>query len=72
MPWVYAPPMCHKGKIFVLSETGDTYVIWAGPEFEILGKNSLEEMTLASPAIVARSLILRTASSLCRIAKTAP
>ena len=54
----------------MLSEDGDTYVIKAGPEFEILGKNSLDEMTLASPAIVDGSLILRTASSLYRIART--
>ena len=37
-----------------MSEDGDTYVIQAGPEFKVLGKNSLGEMTLATPAIVAR------------------
>ena len=44
-PWVY------NGKIFVLSEDGDTFVIQAGPEFKVLGKNSLDEMALATPAI---------------------
>ena len=39
--------------IFAMSEDGDTYVIKAGPEFKVVGKNSLNEMTLATPAVVA-------------------
>jgi outer membrane protein assembly factor BamB len=62
-PWAY------NGKIFALSEDGDTYVIQAGPEFKVLGKNSLNEMTLATPAVVRGSLIIRTQSKLYRIAK---
>jgi hypothetical protein len=64
-PWAY------NGKIFALSEDGDTYVIQAGPEFKVLGKNSLDEMTLATPAVAHGSLIIRTASKLYRIARTA-
>jgi outer membrane protein assembly factor BamB len=56
-------------KIFVMSEDGDTYVIQAGPEFKVLGKNSLGEMTLATPAVSRGSLIIRTASKLYRVAK---
>ena len=41
----------------------------AGPEFKVLRKNSLGEMALATPAVVAKSLILRTVSHLYRIAK---
>ena len=37
-----------------MSEDGDTYVIQAGPEFKVLGKNSLDEMTLATPAVAQR------------------
>ena len=33
-----------------LSEDGDTFVMQAGPEFKVLGKNTLDEMTLATPA----------------------
>ena len=64
-PWAY------NGKIFLLSEDGDTYVLKAGAEFEILGVNSLDEMVLATPAVVRGSLILRTASALYRIGKGA-
>src|SRR5882672_7719505 len=49
---------------------GDTYVIQAGPEFKVLGKNSLDEMTLATPAVARGSLIIRTASKLYRITRS--
>jgi len=62
-PWAY------NGRIFVMSEDGDTYVIQAGPEFKVLGKNSLGEMTLATPAVSRGSLIIRTASKLYRVGK---
>jgi len=62
-PWAY------NGKLFVMSEDGDTYVLQAGPEFKVLGKNSIGEMTLATPAVTGDSLIVRTASKLYRIAE---
>ncbi len=64
-----ASPWAYNGKIFAMSEDGDTYVIQAGPEFKVLGKNSLNEMTLATPAVSRGSLIIRTASKLYRITK---
>lgn len=64
-PWAY------NGKLFALNEDGDTYVIQAGPEYKLLGRNSLGEMCMATPAIARGSLIIRTASKLYRIAKTA-
>ncbi len=66
-----ASPWGYNGKVFLLSEAGDTYVIKAGPEFELLGTNPLNEMTLATPAVVRSSLLIRTQSSLYRIARTA-
>jgi outer membrane protein assembly factor BamB len=64
-----ASPWAYNGKIFLLSEDGDTFVVQAGPQFKILGKNSLGEMPLATPAVVRGSVILRTQSKLYRIAK---
>jgi hypothetical protein len=66
-----ASPWAYNNKIFVLSEDGDTFVLQPGPEFKVLAKNSLDEMTLATPAVVRQSLILRTVSSLYRIGKPA-
>ena len=63
-PWAY------NGKVFAMSEEGDTYVVQAGPEFKMLGKNSLNEMTLATPAVARGSLFVRTASKLYRITKS--
>lgn len=62
-PWAY------NGKIFALSEEGDTFVIQAGPEFKLLGKNSIGDMAMATPAALRGSLVLRTRSALYRIAK---
>ena len=45
-----ASPWAYNGKVFVLSEDGDTFVVQAGPGFKLLGKNTLNEMALASPA----------------------
>jgi outer membrane protein assembly factor BamB len=64
-----ASPWAYNGRIFVLSEDGDTFVIQAGPEFKVLGKNSLDEMVLATPAVARGSVIIRTQSKLYRIAK---
>jgi len=65
-----ASPWAYNGKLFALSEDGDTYVISAGPEFKVIGKNSLNEMSMATPAFYRGSLIIRTASHLYRIEKT--
>lgn len=62
-PWAY------NGKVFCLSEDGDTFVIKAGREYQLLGKNSLDEMCMATPAISRGSLFIRTASQLYRITK---
>ena len=59
-----ASPWAYNGKVFVLSEDGDAYVVRAGPEFEILGTNALDEMTLATPAVAGGNLIVRTQSKL--------
>jgi outer membrane protein assembly factor BamB len=59
----------YNGKVFAMSEDGDTYVIQAGPTFKVLGKNSLNEMTLATPAVAHGSIIVRTASKLYRIGR---
>jgi GTP cyclohydrolase II len=63
-PWAY------NGKIFALSEDGDTFVIQAGSDYRLIGKNSLGEMCMATPAIARDSLIIRTASRLYRIRNT--
>ena len=65
-----ASPWAYNGKVFALSEDGDTFVFQSGPEFKVLGKNSFNEMALATPAVAGGSLIIRTASKLYRISKS--
>ncbi len=65
-----ASPWAYDGKIFVLNEEGDTFVISAGEEFELIGINSLDEFSMATPAIVGDRLLIRTMSKLYAIRKT--
>jgi outer membrane protein assembly factor BamB len=62
-----ASPWAYNGKIFAVSEDGETFVMQAGPEFKLLGRNALDEMTLATPAVARGSLFIRTASKIYRI-----
>jgi outer membrane protein assembly factor BamB len=64
-----ASPWTYNGKIFAISEDGDTFVMQAGPSFKLLGRNALDEMTLASPAVANGSVFIRTATKLYRITK---
>jgi outer membrane protein assembly factor BamB len=55
----WASPWAYDGKVFCLDDGGTTFVLQAGPEFKVLGKNSLKDQFWASPAIAGGSLILR-------------
>ena len=62
-----ASPWAYNEKIFLMGEDGDTYVVAAGPEFRVLRTNSLNEMSLATPAVLRGSLVIRTQTKLYRI-----
>ena len=55
------------GKLLVTSEDGDTYVVKAGPEHEVLGTNSIGEPVIASLALAGDSIYIRSTKSLYRI-----
>ncbi|MDO8543586.1 MAG: PQQ-binding-like beta-propeller repeat protein [Opitutaceae bacterium] len=58
-------PILADGKIHVTSETAETAVIQAGPEFKLLAKNSLDgTYTLCTPAFADREIFLRTGTHL--------
>ncbi|MEZ6143229.1 MAG: PQQ-binding-like beta-propeller repeat protein [Zavarzinella sp.] len=59
-----ASPWSYQGKVFCLGEDGTTYVVKAGKEFELVGKNVLNEVSLATPAIANGRLFLRTREAL--------
>ncbi len=60
-------PVASDGRIYLLSEDGDAFVLRAGDRHEELAKNSLGEMTLATPAAGRDSLYVRTQTKLYRI-----
>ena len=60
-------PIASNGKIYCLSEDGDTYVLQAGDEYKQISQNGLGEMCLATPAIGDGSLFIRTMTKLYRV-----
>lgn len=55
------------GKLYYTAETGEVFVVKAGPAFELLGKGDLGDEALATPAISEGRLYFRTASSLVAV-----
>jgi outer membrane protein assembly factor BamB len=64
---VWSSPIAFDGKILVTNEAGETHVIAAGPKFEILRTNTLDEPVYASPAAAGGTLYIRTATKLYAI-----
>lgn len=65
-------PWANNGKVFCLSEDGDTFVIQAGPVgakdlSPVLHCNRMQEMCMATPAVARGNLLIRTLSKLYRI-----
>jgi len=59
-----ASPVASDGKIYLASEDGDVFVVKAGPKYELLSKNPVGEVMMATPAISDGVVIVRTVSHL--------
>ncbi len=59
-----ASPVLVDGKLYITNEEGLTTVMKAGPKFEVLAENKLDDYTLSSPAISEGQIFLRTAGTL--------
>jgi outer membrane protein assembly factor BamB len=64
----FASPTAGDGKIYMVSETGETFVLRAGRTPEVLAENDLGERFLASPAISRGRIFLRGDGTLFAIA----
>jgi outer membrane protein assembly factor BamB len=62
-------PVLADGKIYVTNEDGLTSVVAAGPKFEVLAENPLNDYTLSSPAISDGKIFIRTSQHLYAIGK---
>jgi outer membrane protein assembly factor BamB len=64
-----ASPVGVNGKVFFTNDEGDTFVLAAGPKFQLLGTNKLGATTLASPALLDGRWYFRTDRHLLCIGK---
>ena len=62
-----ASPIAADGKIYCTAENGRVYVAALGQRFELLAKNELAEICLATPAISAGTIYFRTQGHLIAI-----
>jgi outer membrane protein assembly factor BamB len=54
-----ASPVAADGKLYFASEEGEVFVVKAGTTFELLARNPVGEVIMATPAITDKMLILR-------------
>lgn len=54
-----ASPVASDGKLYFSSEDGDIFVVKAGPKYELLSKNPVGEVMMATPAISDGLIIVR-------------
>jgi outer membrane protein assembly factor BamB len=64
-----ASPVAGDGKLYFSSEDGDVYVVKAGSKFELLSKNNMGEVCMATPAISEGVLYFRTQGHVVSIAE---
>ena len=62
-----ASPVAVDGKVFFTNDNGTTFVVRAGPEFELLHTNDIGARTLASPALTGGRWYIRTEVELLAI-----
>ena len=62
-----ASPVAADGKVYFTGEEGDVHVVRAGPTFELVAKNPLGELTLATPAVSEGILYFRTRGHLVAV-----
>ena len=61
-----ASPVAADGKVYFVSETGETIVLRGGPQAEVLARNDVGERLIASPAISNGQIFLRQRRSAVR------
>jgi outer membrane protein assembly factor BamB len=64
-----ASPVAADGKVYLLSESGETIVLKAGRTPEVLARNAIAGRILASPAISSGRLFIRTDDQIVAIGK---
>ncbi len=60
----YASPVAANGKICLISQQGIATIIAAADELKVLSRNQLGEPVMATPAIIDKTIYIRTRSTL--------
>lgn len=66
----HASPVLVEDRIYIPDDSGITWVMKAGPKFEVLAKNELKEEVYASPAVSQGRMVLRSRDHLWCVAET--
>jgi outer membrane protein assembly factor BamB len=64
-----ASPVASDGRIFLPSEDGDIFVVKAGAKFELLGRNRIGQLLMATPAISGGRMFVRAERELFAIGR---
>jgi len=64
-----ASPVAADGKIYLTGEDGDIFVIRAGPEYELIAKNEIGELVMATPALSEGMMYVRAKEHLFAIGR---
>jgi outer membrane protein assembly factor BamB len=62
-----ASPVAADGKLYLTNETGEVFVVQAGPQFKLLAMNKMGDICMATPAISKGVLYFRTRSHLVAV-----
>jgi outer membrane protein assembly factor BamB len=64
-----ASPVAVDGKLYFSDEYGNIHIVKAGPTYEHLAVNKMDEICMASPAISGKTLFIRARRNLYAISK---
>lgn len=67
---ITASGIASNGKLYFTTEQGHVFIVKASDKFELIAKNQLNDIVLASPAISDETLFFRTRHELIAIKKT--
>lgn len=62
-----ASPVGAEGRVYLVSETGETIVLQAGRDARVLGRNAIGERSVATPALSRGDIFIRTDDHVIRV-----
>jgi outer membrane protein assembly factor BamB len=67
-----ASPVAANGRVYFTSEDGVVFVVRAGRQFELLGRNDMKDVCMATPALAGDQLVVRTRRAVYALRAAAP